>query len=218
MRQDPQETSPDNGRRVRAIALRPEERRAIVEAFFSRCPVGGQGAFGFGQAILDFQAWEIASGRIVSGGGSPWWSGVNGLMVLDILAADDPTTNASPAVGAWRAYAAAGAGQLELWQAHQLSLHAGVGSCAPLLATETKAEREFAAAAIDIVDRTALAGSATDTSALAEFTARYYPESYPIVPEAVARIEAMRARTADRLRDGDGTIFADVGLDSTRWL
>jgi len=211
-------TNAETARLDAAIALTPGERRRIVEEFFSVHPGGGRERFGLGQAVLDFQGWEIASGRIAEDGGSAWWRGVNGLMVLDIADARGEPANATDAVKAWRAYASIGeAAQRALWEAHQRSLHAALRVCGPLLEREPAAERAFAEIVIDIVDRTALAGSATDSSDLAQLARRYYPASHPASQETLAGLELMRERTADRLRGSDGLVFANVGIGSSRW-
>lgn len=197
--------------------MTPAERRRVVEDFFAAHSRPPAGPFGLGQAILDFQAWEVSSGRIAAAGGSDWWRGVNGVMVLDIAAAIRGDATASPAVAAWLDYATAPDPQAALWEAHQRSLHAGVRVCAGLLAHETDAEREFAATVVDLVDRTALAGTPTGDDGLARMTERFYPQRYPIQPEALAALELMREKTASRLLDADGQPFANVGVDSTRW-
>ena len=199
------------------MALTPGERCAIVEAFFLAHPGVGTGRFGLGQAILDFQAWEVGSGRILESGGSAWWRTINGQLVLDIADAQGTTRRDSPSVSAWRAYASGSGTQSDLWEAHQRSLHSALIQCGALLADEPPAEREFAEIVVDIVDRTALSGRPTDSSDLAELTKRYYPWSYPAPPAALPRLEQLRARTADRLRGPDDVVLANVGIASSRW-
>lgn len=201
-----------------AIALTPAARMATVEAFFAASPRSSEGSSGLGRAILDFQAWEIASGRIpTSNGGSDWWRAVNGMMVLDIAAAAQGATGPTPAIRAWVDYTTAAEPQRALWEAHQRSLHAGIRAAGALLVAESEAERRFAAIVIDVVDRTALSGSATDNDGLARLTERYYPGVYPIRPDALPALEGMREKTAARLLDPAGAPFQDVGMDSTRW-
>lgn len=191
-----------------AIALSPSKRRRLVETFFAANRGGGEGTFGRGRAILDFQGWQVASGRITEDGGSPWWRAVNGMMVLDIEAAAEP----------WCAYMTSTAAvQAALWEAHQQSLHRALRLVSELLAAETREEQAFAAIVIDVVDRTALAGSATDSAALAQLTERYYPRTYPVEPAALAALQHLREGTAKRLCGPDGVPFADVGMESTRW-
>lgn len=205
-------------RLAEAVALTPAARMEAVESFFTARPRSSEGPLGLGRAILDFQAWEIASGRIpASGGGSDWWRAVNGMMVLDIAAASHGAARPSPAIRAWLDYTTASEPQGAFWEAHQRSLHAGIRACARLLGAEPPAEQQFAAIVIDIVDRTALSGAATDNDGLARMTERFYPRQYPIDPDELPALEAMRAKTAARLVDPAGAVFRDVGMDSTRW-
>lgn len=205
-------------RLAEAIALTPAARMAAVEALFAASPRSPEGPFGLGRAILDFQVWEVASGRITeNGGGSTWWRAVNGMMVLDITAAARSEDAGSPAARAWLAYPSSPDPQAALWEAHQRSLHAGIRACAALLAVEPEAEQRFAAIVIDVVDRTALSGTATDNDGLARMTERFYPASYPIGPDALPALEQMREKTAARLLDSTGSPFDDVGLASNRW-
>lgn len=205
------------GRLAAAIALSPAERMRQVEAFFLAHPQSDAGPFGLGQAILDFQQWEIASGRIPEAGGSAWWRGVNGMMVLDIASACRGEPPATPAVRAWLSYTGAPDPQAALWHAHQHSLHAGIRACAALLASEPEAEQRFAEIVIDVVDRTALAGTATDNDGLARMTGRFYPVCYPIDPASLPALALMREKTAARLLDVAGEPFENVGMGSTRW-
>lgn len=208
---------PSVGRLTEAIAVSPADRMRQVEAFFAAHPQSGAGLFGLGQAILDFQRWELASGRIGDAGGSGWWRGVNGMMVLDIASACRGDAPATPAVRAWVNYTTARDPQAALWEAHQRSLHAGIRACAALLAAEPEAEQRFAAIVIDVVDRTALAGTATDNDGLARMTQRFYPASYPIGPDDIPELDLMREKTAARLLDGAGRRLENVGMGSTRW-
>lgn len=201
-----------------AIALSPAERTRVVESFFVAHPGAGEGRYGLGRAVLDFQAWEVASGRIDGSGGSHWWRGVNGLLVLDIAAALEGLRREDSGVACWLGFAAAPrASQQALWDAHQRSLHHGVRVCAPLLLDESEAEQTFAAIVIDVVDRTAVANSRTDSGELARLTDRFYPKEYPVAEEALQGIRRMRKRTQDSLRDSDREVIPNVGLESTRW-
>lgn len=203
----------------RAISLSPGDRMGIAGRFFERHPgLVGRGP-GLGRAILDFQAWEIASGRISPEGGSDWWRAVNGFMVLDIGAAADGNAIETAAVKAWRAYReASGEGvQQLLWEAHQRSLHAGLRASRELLEREGTAEREFAGIVIDVVDRTALANATTDSDDLRNLTDRYYPAAYPTLDGQLAPLQRLRVRSAERLCTADGSPFENVGMSSTRW-
>jgi hypothetical protein len=199
-----------------ALSLTPSERSSAVEAFFRANPGPGRDAPGLGRAIRDFLEWQFRSGRIASAGGSPWWCAVNGVMVLDLLAA--MAGSGKPAPLAWRIYGAcAGDAQPTLWQAHQVSLHTGIRRSQGLLEHEPAPERAFANIVIDVVDRTALAGRPTESGELAALVERLYPIQYPIRADAVAPLERMRRKTADALRGADGCAFEDVGLASARW-
>ncbi len=201
-----------------AIAIPVEERNRIVEMFFTEYGGGGGGRFGLGRAVLDFQTWEIASGRVADSGGSVWWKGMNGLMVLDLAEAGASGAARLRSVVGWENYSSgATATQAGFWDAHQRSLHAAVRLLSAELEEEPAAEREFADIVVDVVDRTALVGSPTDTADLAGLTERYYPDYYPIDREALPRLVRMRERTADRMRNERGAIFSDVGMNSTRW-
>ena len=191
----------------------------IAGGFFQRYPGPGWAAPGLGQAIMDFQAWEIASGRISIAGGSPWWRAVNGFMVLDLQSAMTGSPMESAGVKAWLAYTvgADADGQERLWEAHQRSLHAGLRASRELLESEPSAEREFASIVIDVVDRTALASAATNSADLRNLAERYYPAAYPTLDEQIPPLERLRALTAERLCAPNGSQFENVGLSSTRW-
>lgn len=199
-----------------AIALSPSFRMAAVERFFRHFPGQRDDQFGLGRAILDFQSWEITSGRIAGEGGSAWWRAVNGMMVLDIAASGKQVLPASSAVAAWRAYTAEES-QEALWEAHQRSLHAAIRRCEALVAAEPGAERAFAEIVVDVVDRTALSGAPTHTADLRQLTERYYPACYPVFEDLLPRLENMRMRTAAALLDLHSRPFEDVGLGSSRW-
>jgi len=202
----------------RAVSISPRQRREVMEAFFADHPGRGEGPHGLGRAILDFQAWQLSSGRVAGPGDSAWWRCVNGFMVLDVAAAMEHSGPASPAVQAWRDFAAdSAAPQSALWEAHQRSLHRALRACAALLEAECSAEQEFAAIVIDVVDRTALADSPTDSPGLARLTERFYPREYPVAPAALPALRLLQESTADRLRGPDGAILQDVGITSTRW-
>jgi hypothetical protein len=180
--------------RVRAaVALGVDDRRRIVEDFFRAHPGRGAGPFGLGRAVIDFQDWEIRSGRLAETG-SPWWRGVNGLLVLDLRAAGTGERSAArPAgpVAAWIAYAHSSDDhhQQLLWRAHQRSLHEALTACAPLLRSEPPAERFFARLVVGVVDHAASESHPTDTGELAELTAEHYPSSYPISDDELERLD-----------------------------
>lgn len=200
----------NDDRVAEAIALRPEERREIVERFFHAHPGGGAGPLGLGRAVADFVEWEIRSGRIADGGrGSAWWRLVNGGMILDLRDATASSADGRRApdgpVGAWVAYSgAAGEAQALMWAAHQASLHAALDSAGELLAEETTEEQRFARLVVEVVDQTAAACRPTDTDELARHTARDYPDRYPITAE---QWQALHARFAPYLAVGDDEDF-----------
>jgi hypothetical protein len=201
-----------------ALALTSSDRTKVAEEFFLAHPGSGTGRFGLGRAVLDFQRWEVASGRLEAAGGSSWWRGVNGLMVLDMIAALRESQEASTSAQAWRVYAdTGGPAQAALWDAHQRSLHAGLKACQNLLVEEPSAERSFAEIVVDVVDRTAVANRASDSDGLSRLTDRFYPKKYPVAPEALAGLRRMRERTKDGLHGPHGEVITNVGMDSTRW-
>ncbi len=176
---------------------------------------------GLGRAISAFQEWELVSGRITDGeGGSPWWAAVNGHLVADLLEATQAleheeasasglaagaetaeTAGAAPAaqaVAAWVRYARAeGPGtQAALWEAHQLSIEAGVALATDLLATEPAPEQAFAALALAVVERAAHDGVPTGDPFLGDITSRLYPASYPVDDAGVEALHRSLARLA----------------------
>ena len=180
--------------RVRtAVALGVADRRRIVEDFFREHPGSGAEPFGLGRAVIDFQDWEISSGRLAENG-SPWWRGVNGLLVLDLRAAGTGERSAArPAgpVSAWIAYTHPSEDhhQQLLWRAHQRSLHEALTACARLLRSEPPAERFFARLVVGVVDHAASESHPTDTAELAQLTADHYPNSYPISDDELGRLD-----------------------------
>src|SRR5690606_19380849 len=68
---------------VTARRLSPEARRDAMTHFFRRYPGTDRGPLGLGRAMVEFLDWLVSSGRIGGEGGSPWWSALNGHLVLD---------------------------------------------------------------------------------------------------------------------------------------
>lgn len=165
----------------RAVALAPDARRAIVDAFFAAHPGAGHAAPGLGRAVGDFVDWQVDSGRL-GAGGSPWWRAVNGWMMLD-LADSGAGRTTTPATARWHAYSRAGDrdgdAQRLLWRAHQQSLHAALVAARPLLDSECDDERRFVAVVLRVVDGAAAAGSDTAGPDLRDLTRRWYPARYP---------------------------------------
>lgn len=185
-----------------AVALPAQVRDVIVRRFFSRHPHGAA-PLGLGRAVVDFMDWEVRSGRLVDAKGSDWWRCTNGVMMLDLLAAERAIEHGHEtrgAVAAWVGYALGDApsAQARLWAAHRASLAAGLELANPLLAPEPVAERQFAEIVVAVVERVAADVAPTDTDDLAAFTERHYPARYPARGDEVAslrrEVAAMLAR------------------------
>ncbi len=180
---DERADAPEIGPRARAARLLPAVARiAIARRFFVQHP-HGPAPFGLGRAVVDFVDWELRSGRLADDG-SEWWRCVNGVMMLDLRdAAHTIEHGLAPrgAVAAWVAYASGDVpgAQGRLWEAHQMSLAAGLRDAGPLLALEPAAERELAAIVVAVVEGVAADRSSTSTADLAALTARRYPAHYP---------------------------------------
>jgi hypothetical protein len=198
--------SPQTDRSVAALAgLDAATRRRVVEEFFGRWP-GADEPPGLGRAVADFQEWELASGRIVDGGGSRWWAVVNGALIADLaeagrsLSGDGPTPT-HPGARAWVDYATVAAPapttpmrQEALWSAHQVSIGAGAAIAEPLLTAECRAERRFARLVLLVVEDAARQGTDTSTDGLAQLTRRLYPPGYPIEDDALDTLVARLGR------------------------
>ena len=185
------------GRLEAAIALSVEERRRAFGRFFSAHPGPGRTGLGLGTALADFLEWEVASGRVADGAGSPWWKAVNGLMVLDVAdaaaGADGPSTGA---VRAWATYAAAVAGgddgdQVALWHAHQASMAEATAVARPLLEDEPAEEVAFVAIVLDVLDRATARTTATDDHRLGDQARASYPSAYPATAEALVALSGV---------------------------
>ncbi len=161
----------------RARLLTCSQRRDLLAGFFNGAAAETPG-LGLGTAIADFLHWEISSGRIRDGGGSPWWSAINGLLLLDMTAAArreppeaaSPAAIESPGVVGWAELldgVATGStrSQSLLWSAHQGS----IGWAAE-------------------VDRAARMDVATDGPLLGEMTRSYFPRRYPIDGASLAEL------------------------------
>jgi hypothetical protein len=147
----------------------------VLEGFFSRWPGNDRHRLGLGRALGDFQDWEIRSGRLADGGGSPWWSTVNGFLVEDLAEAH------GGAGGPWQDYLASPPEerQARLWLAHQDSINRGVAAAADLLAKESHPERAFIELAIRVVEMAASVDLDTSSGSLGRRTTEIYPRSYP---------------------------------------
>lgn len=158
----------------------------MLEEFFSRWPGTDVGRPGLGRALLDFQAWEIDSGRLADDDGSPWWSAVNGWLVLDL----DAARRGVP--GPWFDYTLAEPADQQdaLWVAHQQSIEAGVRAAAPLLRAEPPEERSFTRLALAVVEAAAALGYPTSGDGLGRQTRATYPSAYPSTAAALAQARA----------------------------
>ncbi len=172
-----------------AVALDVARRAAAINAYFDVHPGSGRLPPGLGLAIVDFFGWETASGRISDGAGSPWWRAVNGILVLDLEAAmfagggtGTSDCELSEAVAAWHRYPLASptGQQRALWDAHELSISAGVAEARDLLDAETDSEREFTRLVLRVLSHATRTSTPTDTSELGDAVRRSYPQHYPV--------------------------------------
>lgn len=166
-------------------SLSADSRREILTAFFARWPGDDAHPLGLGRALVEFQEWEIESGRIAESGGSPWWMTVNCRLVRDVAAA------AAGAEGAWADYTSAPPEdrQGRLWAAHQESIRCGVERARPLLGDESDTEQRFIATALAVVDMAAAVELRTSSSAMGRRTAELYPRRYPCSEQELERLE-----------------------------
>jgi hypothetical protein len=153
---------------------------------------------GFGLGLIQFTQWEANSGRLSPQQyGSSWWEAVNGRMVLDVQAAGawvdsfgslDAASAAlgssglTPSTAAWVEYAiAAGSNQSDdyvqfmLWEAHQMSIHTGIGCAWDLYDRENVYERNFIDIVMRNVDLAALLNFSTVDAGLGVYISKFYP-------------------------------------------
>ncbi len=184
------------GRLEAAIALSVEERRRAFGRFFSAHPGPGRTGLGLGTALADFLEWEVASGRVADGAGSPWWKAVNGLMVLDVADAAAADGLSSGAVRVWATYAGGVVGgddgdQAALWHAHQASMAEATAIARPLLEDEPAEEVAFVAIVLDVLDRATARTTATDDHRLGDQARASYPSAYPATAEALVALSGV---------------------------
>ena len=217
-------------------SLAPPERLAHCIRFFdahSGLPVKPPGRYGFGQGMVDFLTWELASGRLDDDGGPTWWRVVSGLLILDLCAAQtalahDPGGNPEPAVAAWLEYARFASrfrlershlarGQRLFWEAHQLSLYRGIERAEPFYPKLPETERRFIdEVVLHNVNYAALSNDVTYLDTVGLFGFLVYPANYPASEWDVERARSLRI---DRipLSASHRRSYDDVGRHSTRW-
>ncbi len=200
-----------------ACALGISERREVMVGFFAEEPGSLAGVLGLGRALVDFFSWEISSGRLADGGGSPWWSAVNGYLVMDLAAAgrltgrDMPIPRSLesavdklledgswPAADAWVMYvqAAPAVAQRRLWMAHDASIGGAALKAASLLGEEGSEEQGFIELVLRFLEQTSASCQPTASGLLGSLVRRWYPGSYPITASQLARIRADALRLA----------------------
>lgn len=177
--------SPGRDEAERARRHSVEHRREVLAGFFSGGGDEGGHPLGLGRALSDFQEWEIRSGRVHDGAGSPWWSVVNGILVDDLAAAAD-----GGADGPWRDYLASPPRerQSRLWRAHQYSIGRGASAAQDLLVREVPTERAFIEIALGVVESAAAAELDTSRGSLGRRTAQLYPQSHPCCEADLERL------------------------------
>lgn len=192
----------------RARLLGCAERQDLVASFFGGAAADRNGGLGLGTAIAEFQGWEMSSGRIRDGGGSPWWSAINGLLLLDmadaarhvattgcVVAVSPVPALPGPGIAGWVEFLgddSTGASRAQglLWSAHQDSIRRAAETCSALLAAEPGPERDFALLALAVVERAAQMEIPTDGSLLGQMTRSYFPGHYPIDARSVAELRS----------------------------
>lgn len=215
-----------------AVAVRLTISRSFTELY------GRQGA-----GVDEFTAWAADSGRLAmdsaGDGGSTWWRGVNGMIVMDISEAQNAINAASSMGGTptalprnvqcWVDYALHSLRSHKLnpidhlesqrlwWTAHQVSLHNGIHGFAYSLANEPARELRFISdIVVRNVDMVALVNGPTDIKAIKAYTALVYPSMYPPTAVALAKATLLAPSTLARLF-GITDEVGNIGLNSTRW-
>ncbi len=185
-----------------ATALSVASRVAAFDRFFRAHPGDGRDGVGLGRAVVEFLAWEVASGRVSDEGGSGWWSAVNGLLVLDVDGAGSGVKVDTDGCRAWQAYVAASPErqQAALWRAHELSMTAAVARCAPLLDREPASERRFTAIVLAVLDGATRRCTPTDSPRLGASVRSGYPSTYPIGEDRLAALVASMEERQRRQR------------------
>ncbi|KAH9450652.1 hypothetical protein MJO28_009914 [Puccinia striiformis f. sp. tritici] len=228
----PVQLSEVDARKKAAMELTIEERLSKARSF----------ADSYGQqtsGIVEFIEYLVSSGRIAEkGGGSQWWRGVNGLLILDLIDAQEAlkqpisTTDSynSPAVQYWIDYSLYWQehrtsliplylykAQKLWWKAHQTSLHFGIHAFPGLLLLEPEMEIKFITTiCVPNVDLTGLLSVPTNLMLIKLYTILAYPDHYPT--QKLSFSKALLFAPAFYLRIvGATSDVLNIGLDSTRW-
>lgn len=187
--------------------------------------------------ILEFLEYLIHSGRITEAGGSKWWRGCNGFLVLDLIDADaalrsrtalDDVFSLSPAVKLWINFALNSSrsrssfshrleSQKLWWLAHQTSLHHAISVFSEFLVKEPKIETQFITCiAIPNVDLVALLNIPTNLKLIKLYTCLAYPKSYPSKRRQFIKAVLLAPTIYARIL-GATPGALNIGLESTRW-
>jgi len=204
MRESGGEESREGGAVARqALLFTVAEREDAFATFFGAHPGTSRAGPGLGQALCDFLAWEVASGRVTDSGGSLWWKVMNGCLTSDLLAASRPGSDllgAGPGEGpeAWHRYADAPPGEQQrmLWLAHDASIGAALAVASPFLVREEEDEKSFVRLVLGVLADTARICAPTDSPALGRSVHRLYPKSYPVAPAEFEALETGLAAMA----------------------
>ncbi|PLW21362.1 hypothetical protein PCANC_02496 [Puccinia coronata f. sp. avenae] len=183
--------------------------------------------------IVEFIEYLVCSGRLDEQGGSQWWRGVNGLLILDLMDAEEalrPSTQTvaciPPAVQHWMNYALYWQqtsfpnlfkAQRLWWKAHQTSLHHGIHTFRELLLIEPRMEINFITyICVPNVDLTAILTIPTNLKLIKLYTIIAYPHHYP--SKVLSTLKALLLAPSFYARlVGATSDVANIGLDSSRW-
>ncbi|KAA1069672.1 hypothetical protein PGT21_031169 [Puccinia graminis f. sp. tritici] len=179
--------------------------------------------------IVEFIEFLVCSGRVAEQGGSQWWRGVNGLLILDLIDAEEAlrsstrtVSSISPAVQHWINYSLYWQqtssrklfkAQQLWWKAHQASLHYGIRAFPEFLILEPRMEINFITyVCVPNVDLTALMNIPTNLKLIKLYTIIAYPHHYPA--KIISFLKALILAPSPYARIVG---VANIGLDSTRW-
>ncbi|KNZ58428.1 hypothetical protein VP01_1931g5 [Puccinia sorghi] len=217
----------DQARKKAALEVTIENRLLVARSFSKN--------YGdFTSGIVEFIEFLVCSGRLAEQGGSQWWRGVNGLLILDLIDAEEALRSSTPtavsiiapAVQHWITYALdwqqsylpnSCRVQRLWWKAHQTSLHFGIHAFRELLPLEPRMETNFITyICVPNVDLTAIFSIPTNLKLIKLYTIIAYPHHYPA--KALSTFKALGLAPAFYARlVGASSDVANIGLDSTRW-